>query len=126
MSTLATASNGVYLSNGPTGTLQQLVASTGGTGLELAYIGTASWVGNGSAVTATLNYIDGTAALPFTPTAILAVRSGQNTGAGNALDAAGTPVTAVDAANANKTATVTFGAAPTNNANTGIIFMIFR
>jgi len=54
------------------------------------------------------------------------VRSGQNTGAGNALDTAGTPVTAVDAANANKTATVTFGTAPTNNANCGIIFMIFR
>ena len=125
MTTLATANNATYLSSGPTGTLQQL-ARGGTSDLELAYIGTASWVGNGSAVTATLNYIDGTAALPFTPAAILAVRSGQNAGAGNALDTAGTPVTAVDAANSNKTATVTFGTAPTNNANTGIIFMIFR
>ena len=125
MSLLATANNATFLSNGPTGTLQQMQAGPGSL-LELAYIGTASWVGNGSATTATLNYIDGTAALPFTPAAILAVRSGQNTGAGNALDAAGTPVTAVDAANANKTATVTFGTAPTNNANSGIIFMIFR
>ena len=70
MTTLATANNATYLSSGPTGTLQQL-ARGGTSDLELAYIGTASWVGNGSAVTATLNYIDGTAALPFTPAAIL-------------------------------------------------------
>lgn len=126
MSTLATASNATYLSAGPTGTLQQLVASPGGSALELAYIGYSNWVGNGSAVSATINYIDGTAALPFTPTKIAVFKSGENTGAGNAFDEAGTPVSATDAANANKTATVTWGTAPTNNANVGVIFMIFR
>lgn len=125
MSVLATAANATFLSAGPTGTLQQL-ARGGQSDLELAYIGTANWVGNGAATQATLNYIDGTAALPFTPAAIGCFKSGQNTGAGNAADAAGLSPFAVDAGNANKTATVTWSAAPTNNANTGIIFMIFR
>ena len=125
MSTLATATNATYLSGGPTGTLQQL-ARGGTSDLELAYIGYASWIGNGSAVTATLNYIDGTAALPFTPSAILGFHSGNNSG-GNAAEAAATAVTSiVDAANANKTATVTFSAAPANNASVGVVFMIFR
>jgi hypothetical protein len=126
MSTLATAANAVYLSNGPTGNNQVLVASTGPSQLEIAYIGYANWVGNGSATSATLNYIDGTAQLSFTPVKIGVFKSGENTGAGNAFDEAGTPVSATDAANSNKTATVTWGTAPTNNANTGIIFMLFR
>lgn len=125
MSTLSTATNATYLSGGPTGDKQVIVRS-GLSDLELAYIGYATWVGNNSAVTATLNYIDGTAALPFTPTAILGFHSGNGTG-GNAAETAGTQVTSVvDAGNSNKTATVTFSAAPANNAAIGVVFMIFR
>lgn len=125
MSTLATAANASYLSNGPTGDVQQL-ARGGQSDLELAYIGYANWVGNNSAVTATLNYVDGTAALPFTPKQILISRVGGNTGAGNAIDANATICTAIDAANSNKTATVTFNVAPQNNTNCNVVFMLFR
>ena len=125
MSTLATASNATYLTAGPTGN-NQVLAFGGTSNLELAYIGYASWIGNGAATTATLNYIDGTAQLNFTPSAILAFHSGNNSG-GNAAEPATTVVaSAVDAANSNKTATITFSAAPTNNASIGVVFMIFR
>lgn len=124
MSTLATAGNATYLSGGPTGTLQQL-ARGGQSDLELAYIGVATFVGNGAATSGTINYIDGTAALPFTPTAIIGAATGQNNGAGNAADT-NAVVNIHDAANSNKTATVTWAAAPTNNANAQVVFMIFR
>lgn len=89
----------VYLSGGPTGTLQVL-ARGGQSDAELAYIGTATITADNTASTYTVNYIDGTAALPFTPSAILVQRIG---GSATATVAA---VSAIDAGNANKTFTV--------------------
>lgn len=108
----------VYLSNGPTGTLQ-ILARGGMSDAELAYIATASITADGTSSTYTVNYIDGTAALPFTPSAILAQRIG------GTATATVSVVSAIDAGNANKTFTVQ--ASATIPAGTFIIvFMIYR
>lgn len=107
-----------YIGTGPTASGQILALGPGGL-KELAYIGTATFTGDGASTTATLNYIDGTASLPFTPSAILAVRSG------GAATASVSVVSCADAANGNKTATVTFSAAP-NAATIQVLFLIFR
>lgn len=113
-----TTVNATYLSGGPTGTLQVL-ARGGQSDLELAYIGTATVTGDGASSSFTVNYIDGTAALNFTPSAILCARSG---GAATASIAV---VSAVDAGNSNKTMTVTTSAA-VNAATFTIVFFILK
>ena len=107
-----------YLPTGPTAD-KQIMASGPGSSAEIAYIGTATFTGDGASSTATLNYIDGTAALSFTPTAILACR------VGGAATATISVVSVVDAGNSNKTATVTFSG--TVNAATIIVgFIILK
>lgn len=114
-----TAQNASYLTAGPAASSQQLAGSALAA-LELAYVGTATFTGDGSTTTATLNYIDGTAALPFTPTAILAARTGGTD------TAAGYVQSVVDAGNANKTATVTFSAAPASTKTWQVSFFILK
>ena len=107
-----------YITTGPAKTGQVLVAGQLSL-LELAYIGTATFTGDGSTTTATLNYIDGTQALNWTPTAIFAARVGGND------TAAGLPYI-VDAGNSNKTATVTFTTAPASGKTQTVAFMIMK
>jgi len=113
-----TTVNATYLPSGPTATLQILAAGPGSS-QEIAYIGIATFTGDAASSSATLNYIDGTAALSFTPSAILACR------VGGAATATIGVVSVVDAGNANKTATVQFTG--TVNAATIIVgFIILK
>lgn len=97
----------------------QVLASGPGSAAEFAYIGFATFTGDAASSTATLNYIDGTQALPFTPSAIIACR------VGGAATATIGVVSVVDAANANKTATVQF-TGTVNAATITIAFIILK
>jgi len=113
-----TCSNPVYTPSGPTAD-KQILAFGPGSSAELAYIGTATITADNSGSTCTVNYIDGTAALSFTPTAILCVRTG-----GTATATVGI-VSAVDAANSNKTFTVQ-GSATLPAGTVTILFLVFK
>lgn len=63
------AVNATYLTAGPTAS-GQILAPNEQTGLEVAYSGTATFVLDGTLTQATLNFIDGTKTLSFTPTGI--------------------------------------------------------
>ena len=65
------AANATYTTNGPTASGQIMVAG-GSASVELAYIYTATVTLDGATTSFTLNFIDGTATLPFTPTAVTA------------------------------------------------------
>lgn len=113
-----TTVNATYIPSGPTAD-KQIMAFGPGSSQEIAYIGTATFTGDGASSTATLNYIDGTAALNFTPSAIIACR------VGGAATATIGVVSVVDAGNSNKTATVQFTGAV--NAATIIVgFIILK
>ena len=101
-----------YLQQGPVASGQQLAPSMLEM-LELSFLGLTTIVLDGAATTATINYIDGTNALNFTPRAVLCFRTG-----GNAL-ATILPY-CVDNANAGVSATVTITAAGTST-NTIIV-----
>src|SRR6266436_10208262 len=94
-----TCSNPVYSPQGPTAD-KQILAYGPGSSQEMAYIGTATVTADNSASTVTVNYIDGTAALSFTPTSILCYRTGGTSTATVAV------ASALDAGNANKTFTL--------------------
>lgn len=114
-----TSSNPVYVGGQQPLFTGQILAAGPGSQAEFAYIGTATITGDASASTATVNYIDGTQALPFTPTAIICQRTG---GSGTATVSV---VSAVDAANANKTFTVqTSASIPTGTFT--IVFIVLK
>lgn len=95
------AANMVYSGQGPTADSQQTVQNDLAGGLARTLVGTATWTGDASTSTSTLNYIDGTAKLSFTPSGVLAFRIG------GATTATIVPVSIVD--NGNKqTAAITF------------------
>jgi len=66
------AVSATYLSQGPTAD-KQILAFSGLSAVELAYIGTGTATLDGAATSFTLNFIDGTAALTFTPSAVAAM-----------------------------------------------------
>jgi hypothetical protein len=93
----------------PSGGSNVVVVNSGATGGEAKIIrGTATFVGDGAASTANLNFIDGTLTLPFTPGSILFSRTG---GTATATITA-TNIAVTDASKA----AVTFSAAPANAA----------
>lgn len=49
-----------------------------GDALEPSFVGQATFTGDGSATTTTLNFIDGTNAIPFTPTGVRISKIGGN------------------------------------------------
>lgn len=108
-----TAANGVYLTAGPTAS-GQILAPNEQSNLRSAYRGTATFILDGSTLSATLNFIDGTKTLPFTPTAIVAQVVG---GTQSAASPVGVTSTAVVSA---ATGTIYFSAAGTN-LNTVIV-----
>lgn len=113
-----TAANPVYKPSGPTADAQVLAFGPGSSA-ELAYIGTCVVTGDSTGSTVTVNYIDGTAALPFTPSAILASRIGGTSTATVSV------ASAVDAGNSNKT--FTLQASTTIGTGTfPIVFLVFR
>lgn len=99
--------NLTYLQNGPVASGQQMGPSQL-EALELSFLGTATFTGDGSTTSATLNYIDGTQALNFVPRAVLAFRAG-------GTDTTKAVPFAVDNANAGVSCTVNFTIAPANS-----------
>jgi hypothetical protein len=106
------AQNIGYLQQGPVASGQQL-ATSGLEQLELAFLGTATFVLDGTLTTATLNYIDGINALNFTPRALMVVRIGGN--AASSILAYG-----VDNANGGVSGSINFTAAG-SSTNTVIV-----
>jgi len=114
------AQNISYNGQGPVAGGSATLAFGGSSVAEVAYVGTATFTLDGSLTAATLNYIDGTNALPFTPSGILATRIG-----GTAAQTV-TVTSVVDAADGGKTATVNFGAAGSNGNTVKIAFMVLK
>lgn len=113
------AVNAVYTTPGPTASGQILAFGPGGAA-ELAYIGTATFVGDGAATSATLNLIDGVATLPFTPSAIVVSRAGKT------ADTAAATISCFASAVSTTTATVQFSAAPANASTYTVAFFILK
>jgi hypothetical protein len=112
------AANPVYKPSGPTADAQILAFGPGSSG-EIAYVGTAVITGDSTGSTVTVNYIDGTAALPFTPSAIICVRTGGTSTATVSV------ASAVDAGNSNKTFTVQ-ASATIGTGTFNIAFLVLR
>lgn len=115
-----TAQNASYLGSAPVAGGSTTVAFGGSSMLELAYIGKATFTGDGATTTATLNYLDGTNTLFFTPSAVFAVRSGGS--AASTISVA----SVADNADSGKTAAVNFSAAPANAATVTVVFFIMK
>jgi hypothetical protein len=113
-----TAINGTYFGQGPVAGGSTILAFGGSSNQELAYIGTASPVLDGTLTAAVVNFIDGTNALSFTPSAVLCARSG-----GNAATTTG--INSVSAIN-NIAFTVNFSAAGSAGNLLGLVFMVFK
>jgi hypothetical protein len=113
-----TTQNIGYLQNGPVASGQQLAPSQLES-LELSFLGTATFTGDGSTQTATINYIDGTNALNFTPRSVLCWRSGGTD------TSVGLPY-CKDGGNAGVSGTVQFSVAPANGLTQVIGFAILK
>lgn len=95
-----------------------ILAFGGSSNQELSYIGTAACIGDNSATAFFVQFIDGTNALPFTPTAVVAFRSGGN--ATNTVSVLSTN------AISNTQCTVNFSAAPGTNATATVALLILK
>lgn len=114
-----TAANVAYQTAGPVAS-GQILAPNAQTGLEDAYIGLATFTLDGSTTSATLNFIDGTKTLSFTPSAISAFVVG---GTQNAA----TPISVVSSAvTDNKTGTLYFSGAGTNTKTLIVLVKIVK
>lgn len=98
------AANIVYSGTGPSFTGQVLASRTDAGNAARVLFGKVTHTGDAASSTAVINYIDGTQALGFVPSAILASRSG---GAATGTIAV---VSVVDGANAGVSATITWSA----------------
>ena len=113
------AQNVSYLGQGPVAGGSQILAFGGQSVSELSYIGTATFVLDGSASAATLNYTDGVNVLPWVPSAVLIQRIGGN--AANTITCyANVATTNVAGTLVSNNATVNFSATG-SNTNTYII-----
>lgn len=97
-----TAASAVFNSQGPTASGQVAIQSPNAGTFANALVGAATFTGDAASSTAVLNYIDGTAALSFVPSAIFANR------VGGAATATIGVVSVTDNADGGKTATVQF------------------
>ena len=99
------AANVSYSGNGPTASGQILADRADAGNFARTLVGSITWTGDGSTLTAVGNYIDGTNTLGFQPSAIL---FSQNGGA----DTTGRILKIADNADSGKTFTATFATAP--------------
>lgn len=113
-----TAQNATYLSQGPNAD-KQIVAFSGLSAVELAYIGTATFTLDGATTSMALNFIDGTAALPFTPSAVGAMVVGGTQPAASFVSVSTDTITATGC-------TVRVSAAGTNANTLKIAFFILK
>jgi len=114
-----TAQNGTYLTQGPTAS-GQVLAGNELTALENAIIGTATFTLDGTLTSATLNFIDGTKTLSFTPTAIEAQTIGGTQLAAAPVAVQGTAVTD------NTKGTIYFSGAGTASNTVKILFRLVK
>lgn len=114
-----TAQNASYLTQGPTAS-GQVLAPNELSNLENAIQGTATFTLDGTSTSATLNFIDGTKTLSFTPSGVVASAVGGTQQAAAAVGVTSTEV--VD----NKTATIHFSGAGTAANTVKVIFKIVK
>lgn len=113
------AANAVYTTSGPTAS-GQVLAPNEQTNLEGAYVGTVTVTLDGSTTSFTLNFIDGTKTLSFTPTGIDATVIG-----GTQLAATPIAVTAT-AVTDNTKGTIYLSGAGTNTNTLKVLFYIVK
>lgn len=113
------AVNGTYVNQGPTAS-GQVLAPNELSALESAYLGTATFVLDGSLTSATLNFIDGTKTLSFTPTAVTAQVIGGTQNAASPISVVSVVVTD------NTKAVVYFSGAGTNANTVKILFSVVK
>lgn len=112
------AQNATYLTQGPAAT-GQIIANNEKSSTELALVGTATFTLDGATTSATLNFIDGTQTLPFTPSAVLATVVGGNQGATAVVTVTTDTIT-------NTGCTVRFSAAGTAAKTLQIAFIVLK
>jgi hypothetical protein len=113
------AVNGSYVNQGPVAS-NQVLAPNELSALESAYLGTATFTLDGSASSATLNFIDGTKTLSFTPTAVTAQVIGGTQNAASPIGVVSVLVTD------NTKAVVYFSGAGTVSNTVKILFSIVK
>lgn len=107
-----------YEGQGPTGTLQRLAVGNLFGGIAQTLVGFVTLILDGAATTATVNFIDGTAALEFTPSGIIAFRTG-----GTGLST----ISAVGASSLSTTGfTLTISAAGTNTQTVTFALIVLK
>ena len=111
------AVNITYTTSAPVAGGSTILAFGGSSLLEFSYVGTATVTGDGSTTSATINLIDGTNVLPWVPTGLILQRTG-----GNAANSIVSYVSSVT----NAAATVTFSAAPGNNASVNYLVLVLK
>lgn len=109
--------NAVYLTSAPVASGSTILAFGGSSLLEFSYAATVTFTGDGSSTSAIMNLIDGTNALGWTPTAVMASRTGGN---------AASSIVAYANAVTNSQATFTFSAAPGNNASISFVVLVMK
>jgi hypothetical protein len=113
-----TAANATYEGQGPTVSGQVMVQGPGG-GIGQTLYGFANVVLDGTLTAFTVNFIDGTATLPFTPSAVVVFPCGTYTAA--------TTITALSVSAITATGfVVNFSAAGTNGNTYKIVFIAFK
>lgn len=112
------AANATYLTQGPSASGQVLVNSPK-SDAEVALIGTATFTLDGVATSATLNFIDGTATLSFTPSGVAAFVVGGNQGATAVVSVVTDTITTTGC-------TVRFSAAGTSGKTLTIAFFVLK
>jgi len=113
------AVNATYLNQGPSQS-GQILAGNELSALEFAYLGTATFVLDGSLTAATLNFIDGTKTLSFTPTGLFAHVIGGTQNAASPIDVVSSIVTD------NTKAVLTFSGAGTNANTVKVLFAVVK
>lgn len=114
-----TTSNPTYVTQGPTASGQILASGPSGMA-ELAYIGVSTLTLDGAATTAVINFIDGTATLPFTPTAVFAKAVGGNQPAAAFIDVETSTIST------NVSFTVKLSGAGTNANTLQVAFFVLK
>lgn len=97
----------------------QIIATGGSDQQELAYKGTVTVTLDGSATTGTVNFIDGTQTLPFTPAGVLCNTSG-------GTQQATTPVSVIVVAVTNTGFTYKLSAAGTSADTLVLTFLVLK
>lgn len=109
--------NVAYLTSAPVAGGGNILAFGGSSCLEWSYLGTVTFQSDGSNTAPVINFIDGTNALPFTPSAVQIVRYG-----GNAANS----IVGYVANCTNAIANVVLSAAPSNNLTLTYIVLVLK